>query len=295
MDGRLIFSVCLTLWISLSGCFGRFVMTKKELKEYYKDKEKPTYFTIQNDSVSLFCATAGNDTLPPLLLIHGAPGAWYGSRSFLDDSILKANFHIIAMDRLGYNRSRFKNKKKAVTSIQTQSIAIHEAMRLNRSRKTGVVVGSSYGAPIAANIAILYPQEFHHVVMLAPAIDPDHEKFWWFHKFIKHGPIKWMLPRYFKTTTNEKFTHVKELKLMLPKWQQLTVPITVVQGGADEIVDPINLDFAKAQLSDKRAEFIFLPEAGHLIRWQHPELVKKILLQSIPEIRTLNLSTAQTP
>ena len=279
----------------LSGCFGRFVMTKKELKEYYKDKPKPTYFTIQNDSVSLFCATAGNDTLPPLLLIHGAPGAWYGYRDFLNDSTLKANFHIIAMDRLGYNKSKFKNKKKAVTSIQTQSIAIHEAMRLNRSHKTGVVLGSSYGAPIAANMAIIYPQEFHHVVMLAPAIDPENEKFWWFHKFIKHGPIKWMLPHYFKTTTNEKFTHVKELKLMLPKWQQLTVPITVVQGGADEIVDPINLDFAKAQLSDKRAEFIFLPDAGHLIRFQYPELVKKIVLQSIPEIRSLNLPAAQIP
>lgn len=296
MDGRLLYSVCLMLWISLSGCFGRFVMTKKELKEYYKDKpEKPTYFTIQNDSVSLFCATAGNDTLPPLLLIHGAPGAWYGSRNFLEDSALKANFHIIAMDRLGYNNSRFKNKKKAVTSIEIQSIAIHEAMRLNRSRKTGVVMGSSYGAPIAANIAILYPEEFHHVVMLAPAIDPDNEKFWWFHKFIKHGPIKWMLPRFFKTTGSEKFAHVKELKLMLPKWEKLTVPITVVQGGADEIVNPVNLDFAKAQLSDKRAEFIFLPEAGHLIRWQHPELVKKILLQSIPDTRSVNLSAAQIP
>jgi pimeloyl-ACP methyl ester carboxylesterase len=82
---------------------------------------------------------------------------------------------------------------------------------------------------------------------------------------------------------------------MLPKWQLLTVPITVVQGGADEIVDPINLDFAKAQLSNKRAEFIFLPEAGHLIRWQHPDLVKKILLQSIPETRSLNLTTGQSP
>jgi pimeloyl-ACP methyl ester carboxylesterase len=166
---------------------------------------------------------------------------------------------------------------------------------LNRSHKTGVVLGSSYGAPIAANIAILYPQEFHHVVMLAPAIDPDHEKFWWFNKFIKHGPIKWMLPHYFKTTTNEKNTHVNELKLMLPKWEQLTVSITVVQGGADEIVYPINLDFAKAQLNGKRAEFIFLPEAGHLIRFQYPELVKKIVMQSIPEIRSLNFSSAQMP
>lgn len=146
---RLCNYVILLLSVSvLSGCFQRFVMTEKELKEYYKDKkQKPVYFTIQNDSVSLFCATAGSDTLPPLLLIHGAPGAWYGSRNFLEDSVLQQHFHIIAMDRLGYNKSRFRNKRKAVTSIEMQAIAIHEALRLNRSFKTGVVLGSSYGAP----------------------------------------------------------------------------------------------------------------------------------------------------
>lgn len=282
--------------IGLTGCFQRFVMTEKELKEYYKDKkDKPTYFTIKNDSVTLFCATAGADTLPPLLLIHGAPGAWYGSRNFLEDSLLKANFHIIAMDRLGYNKSRFRNRRRSVTSIELQATAIHEALRLNRSFKTGVLVGSSYGAPIAANMAILYPNEFHHLVMLAGAIDPEHEKFWWFHKFIRRGPIKWMLPRFMRVTTDEKFTHVKELKLLQPKWSQLTVPTTVIQGGADWIVDPLNMDFAKEVLKDKKAEFIFLPEAGHLIRWQHPDLVKKVLLQTLPDLRMLPAPAALLP
>src|SRR4028118_1143260 len=111
----------------LTGCFSRWVMTEKEIKAYYAQKPvKPTFFTIQNDSVKLFCATTGSDTLPPLLLVHGAPGAWYGSRIMLDDTILQAHFHIIAMDRLGYNKSRFRNKKKAVTSIDLQATAIME-------------------------------------------------------------------------------------------------------------------------------------------------------------------------
>ena len=88
------------VWLLCSSCFSRFVMTEKELRAYYKDKpEKPLFFTIHNDSVELFCATSGADTLPPLLLIHGAPGAWYGSRNFLEDSALKQHFHIIAVDR----------------------------------------------------------------------------------------------------------------------------------------------------------------------------------------------------
>ena len=251
-----------------------------QLKEYYKDREKPTYFTIQNDSVKLFCAVAGADTLPPLLLIHGAPGAWYGSRNLLDDSLIKARFQVISVDRPGYGKSTFKGKRKAVTSIDIQSVAIYEALRLNRSYKRGIVMGSSYGGPIAAKIAINHPEAFYHVLLLAAAIDPDHEKFFWFNKYVHRGPLKWMLPRFFRTATNEKYTHVRELQQLVPYWQQLTVPVTAVHGEADETVDPVNLDFARKQLTGKNNSFISLPGMGHLIRWQRPDLVRTILLEA---------------
>jgi len=32
---------------------------------------------------------------------------------------------------------------------------------------------------------------------------------------------------------------------MQPRWQQLTVPVTAVQGDADHIVSPANLDLLK--------------------------------------------------
>ncbi len=99
--------------IGCTGCFRRWVMTDKEVRKYYANKPvKPTWFTIQNDSATLYCATTGSDTLPPLLMIHGAPGAWYGSRILLDDSILQKHFHLIAVDRPGYHKSRFKGKKR---------------------------------------------------------------------------------------------------------------------------------------------------------------------------------------
>ena len=49
-------------------------MSEKEIRQHYANREvKPTYFIIRNDSVKLFCATTGADTLPPLLLIHVVP------------------------------------------------------------------------------------------------------------------------------------------------------------------------------------------------------------------------------
>jgi pimeloyl-ACP methyl ester carboxylesterase len=59
------------------------------------------------------------------------------------------------------------------------------------------------------------------------------------------------------------------------------VPVTVVQGGADDIVDPENMDFAKRELQGKKAEFIFLPDAHHLIRMQNPQVVRAILLKHL--------------
>src|SRR5687768_8944827 len=146
-------------------------MSEKEIRQHYANKDvKPTYFTIRNDSIELFCATTGADTLPPLLLIHGAPGAWYSGRGVLDDEELQKKYHIIAVDRPGYNYSKFKGKRKAVTSIETQAAVIHEAMRLNRSRQRGILYGTSYGAPIAAVMAVKFPAEFDHLLMVGPAI-----------------------------------------------------------------------------------------------------------------------------
>jgi len=256
-------------------------MSDRQVHDYFSARHtQPVLFTIQNDSVRLFCAATGADTLPPLLLIHGAPGAWYGSRNMLADTDLQQRFQIISVDRPGYHQSRFNGRRRAVTSIARQSAAIHEALRVNRSHRKGILVGSSYGGPIAAQMAIDYPGDFYHLVMLAPAIDPDKEKFWWWSKFIKGGPVKWMLPQFLRTATDEKFSHVGELRKMLPEWERLTIPVTVIQGDADHIVNPANLDFARKVLAGKQADIISLPGVGHLVRFQRPELVKKILLEA---------------
>lgn len=262
-----------------SSCFRRFVQSERQLNDYYQHHERPRFTTIETDSFRLFCASTGSDTLPPLLIIHGAPGAWYGSRNLLDDSTLKTTFQIISIDRPGYNKSYLKTKRRMARRIDVQAAVLYQALQLNHSAKKGIVMGSSYGGPIAARIAIDHPESFYHLVLLAGAIDPEHEKFWWFNKFVHHGPLKWFLPKFFRTATNEKYAHEKELRRLLPLWSKLEVPATFVQGDADQTVMPVNLEFAKKIMTGKPASFILLPGAGHLIRWEHPELVEKILLQ----------------
>jgi pimeloyl-ACP methyl ester carboxylesterase len=272
--------VYITVLLCCTGCFRRWVMSDKQIRAHYAGKAvKPVYFTVENDSVEVFCATTGSDTLPPLVLIHGAPGAWYGSRNMLDDSLLQKHYQIIAVDRPGYRKSKFKRNRRTQTSIEQQAIALHEVLRVNRSFKKGVVLGSSYGAPIAAAMAIRYPDEFRHLFMLAPAIDPEKEKFWWFHKYFRSGIFVRFLPKFIQTATAEKFAHASELYKLDSQWPKLRVPATVMQGGYDNIVDPANFDYAKRVLKGKPAEFVFFPTGRHLLRWQEADTIRSYLLK----------------
>jgi pimeloyl-ACP methyl ester carboxylesterase len=263
-----------------SGCFTRWVMSEKEIRQHYANKPvKPVFFTISNDSVDLFCATAGNDTLPPLLLLHGAPGGWFSNISMLDDPELQKYYHIIAVDRPGYRKSTFRNRRRALTSIELQATAIHEALRLNRSRQKGVVYGNSYGAAIALKMAVSYPQEFYHLVMAAGALDPDNEKFWWFHRYSRGLFVRLAMPRFINTATDEKFSHAEELRKMLEDWPRLSIPATVLHGTADNIVPFSNLAFARQHLQHVKASFIEIEGAGHLIRRSHPQVIRQVLLE----------------
>ena len=279
--------VSIVILITFTGCFRRWVMTDKQIDAYYQDKtSRPSFFHVTNDSIDLYCASTGADTLPAVIMIHGAPGAWYGSRRLLEDTVLRQHFQIISVDRLGYNKSTFKGKRRPVPSISIQAEAIHQALSLNKSGKSAVVMGSSYGAPIAAKIALQHPADYHHLLMLAAAIDPEKEKFWWFHKYLNSGLLIHLLPRYIRAATAEKFAHAGELYQMLPEWKRLSIPVTVVQGGRDHIIEPANIEFARRQLRGKRAELVYLPNAGHLIRNSNPELIRSILLKSLFDIKS---------
>ncbi|MEZ4902560.1 MAG: alpha/beta hydrolase [Spirosomataceae bacterium] len=266
------------LSLCLCSCFRSWRKSDREIREHYANRSiKPTFYTIQNDSLKLFVATMGADTLPPLLLIHGAPGAWYGYLNMLDDSVLQKSFHIISIDRLGYHYSGLR-KKRVVTSIETHAKAAGLALSLNHSHKKGVVLGRSYGAPIAGQLAILQPQHFDKLMMIAPAIDPEREKFWWFSKPARWWIIRMWLPRQLNVATFEKFAHAKELKKLQKQWIHLKVPATIVQGGQDWIVDPKNMDFARRELFQE-ANFIYIPEASHFITSTHEGLLRELIIQ----------------
>ena len=274
-----LFFICL---FSFSGCYllNRYIYTDDELEVHYRNKPvKPKYKSSDflNRKVH-YAVISKSDTLPLLVLVHGAPGAWYGYMNLMDDSLLQQNFKIISIDRLGYGKSDYGKEE---LSVQLQALSIKEIMeKENTSGKKIYLIGRSYGAPIAAWLAINYPQEIKKLVMISPVIDPDKEKFYWFSDIGNWRPVQWILPELLNVATKEKFSHAGQMKLMLPIWKKLYVSTTVVTGENDEIADTANFSFAKKNLVNCQALFIKLKNTGHQITKQHPEIIKNLLLNN---------------
>ncbi len=256
----------------------KFVYSDKELQEHYEDKSiKPKYKkSLFSGHKMHYAVFSKSDTLPLLIMIHGAPGAWYGYLNLTDDSLLQANYKIVSVDRLGYGKSGYG---KEILSTQIQAAAIKKIIDTeNTTGRKVFLLGRSYGAPIAAWLAIHYPETFEKLVLVSPVIDPDKEKFYWFSNIGKSKLIQKILPGFLNVATKEKFSHSREMRLMKNEWKRLYIPTYVMVGEEDRIADTANFSFAKNYMVHCPAVFVKLKHTGHQITIQQPDLIKQFLM-----------------
>lgn len=246
------------------------------------------FHLLDDDNYRLHYVSIGSTYNQPILFIHGAPDNWTAYENLLADKALQNNFQMISVDRLGYGSSR-KGKPK-LASIDEQARLIVKALESNQSGKKAIVIGRSYGAPIAAKITAQHPDLVEKLLLISPVINPDKEKYFWFAYAAKHWVISKFLPPDFNIATKEKFAHAAELRKMEKDWGKIESDVTVFQGGEDWISDIANFDYAKRQLrkleKKERSHFIFLPKAGHSISETHPEVVKKAIFQKKPMLKS---------
>ena len=249
-------------------------MSEKDIAKYYAQKPPMPIFTYSDTlNREIYYAHTESSNKPLLILIHGAPGAWFGYKEFLNDSLLLAKYQIIVPDRAGYNKSGEKE-----ISIAQQAILLKPLISGKIYSKI-VVLGRSYGAAIAAKLTVDNPEVVSKLVLIAPACDPTKEKFWWFSKPVNSKFARFFLPKYANRASDEKFAHQAELKKLLPDWQKIKCPVTILQGGKDWIIDPANGYFVDLVLINAPKKFIYLPENGHLITSERYGLIREILLE----------------
>lgn len=277
-----IFSKCFVLH--------RYMRSDKELSEHYASQTcKPSYKDVSFLQKKVhYAVISRNDTLPLLVFVHGAPGAWYGYMNLMDDTVLQKKYKMIAVDRLGYGKSDYGHPE---TSTTLQALSIKSVIdKENTTGKKVTLIGRSYGAPITAWLAINYPQQVDRLFMISPVIDPAKEKFYWFSGAGKWKPVQWILPELLNVATAEKYAHEKEMEKMLPQWKKLYVPTVVVSGETDRIADTANFSFAKRHLINCDTTVMMLKNTGHLVTYEKPAVIKNLILNDKKEKPVLQAS-----
>jgi pimeloyl-ACP methyl ester carboxylesterase len=256
----------------------QFAWSDKELSDYFSQKQmKPQYSEYTVNGRSVFYASMGSDTLPMVLFIHGAPGSWYDYVKYFGDSNLISKAHLVSLDRPGYGKS---GEGQPVTSIEEQAEMIRPLFALNKSKHPVVLLGHSYGGPIAARLAMDYPDEVKGLVLLAPAIDPDNEKQFAINRLADLRMIRSMIPRMWVSAYYEKKTHVEELR-KLNDWDKITSPTVYMYGDKDGLVPPVNVEFAKRKIVNAPLAVTEFPDENHFLPWTQQDSVTNVILNLI--------------
>lgn len=276
----LVLSLCF-----LTGCtsFPEWKMTEAEaLQDFsragvaYKEIDTNKGSEAAIHSVSVGCP--GKTEKDVLVFIHGSPGNWIHFWRYMKDPDLLSAFCMIGLDRPGFGSSPGplpdidKQAKRILNSL-------YSILSKTPKRKL-VLVGHSYGGPVAARIAALEENGATHLVLLAAALDPEKEELKWYNRAANTGLARSILPADLLTSNMEMLPMKEQLLAIESDWKKLKAEVYIVQGGQDTLVSPENLDFARRMFpSQSIVREIYLPEEGHFLPWKNFAIVKGLLLE----------------
>jgi pimeloyl-ACP methyl ester carboxylesterase len=216
---------------------------------------------------------------PLVVFIHGSPGDWRGWADYLIDSALTQRAELIAVDRPGFGGSGAGLVER---SLVQQARDISPLLDKVRPGRRVVLVGHSFGGPLAVRLAMDNPGKVTDLVILAGSIDPAMEHTAWYQYPADWPVISWMLPETLVVTNREIRALKDELMAMLPLWPRVTQRVTVMQGGKDDLVPPENADFAQKMLTHATSvNIVRIPEMNHFLPWTHYAHVKAVILDHL--------------
>lgn len=222
----------------------------------------------------------GQDSLPLIVLIHGAPSSALSWRSLFADSLLLSKAKIVAVDRPGYGYSGFG---KVVTSIAKQAEMIAPILKKCRTKHQAIlVVGSSYGGPVAAKLGMDYPELMDGLMFNSASVAPGEEKTYFISYPTTHWALEWLVPTTLRVANHEKLAHRNELLRIVPDWDKITHPCTVFHGVVDDLVYIENAYFMERKLVNAtELNMVVLPDKEHGMVFSDPQLVIKVMLDAL--------------
>lgn len=236
------------------------------LKLGYQTQVK--YFQIGAQKIR--CLITGNPNGRDLLLIHGSPSSLSSWMPLYSDSAFMATFKMIAVDRPGYGYSDFG---KVETSIVRQAEIVEAVIDSLRLPAT-ILLGSSYGGPVAAQIAMRCPDKVAHLILLSASVKPAAEKTYGISHLMVAPLIKHIFPAIFRMSSEEKFSHATELA-GLKNWNSIKSPTSIIHGDKDRLVYFSNAEFLKEKIPDSK--LYVMKNKGHALMFTDADYIKALL------------------
>ncbi len=146
---------------------------------------EPRFTLVHHESadhgpIDLNVAVVGAEDAPLILCIHGWPETWHSWR-FQMAHFSERGFKVAAMDVRGYGESSRPEAIEAyrLTELCGDAAAVIEALSADGA---AIVFGHDWGAPVAHNLARLYPEKVSAVAGLSvpygPAATGDPMEIW---------------------------------------------------------------------------------------------------------------------
>ncbi len=245
------------------------------------------FFVVNAEEINLSAKVEGNSKGPILFFIHGSPGSAESFSDYFQDEELKKNAQLVAIDRPGFGET---TKKLSKLSVSEQAQLFTKYIAEKYPGREVILVGHSYGAPVAAQMAALPEAKYKSIILMSPIADPKEVK-----RDVVIKTLKALKPTYpaVEKVTPAKYQHLftsptelsnleKDLGKMSESWKNIRAKIILVNGEKDKRVSYANIDFINKNVDKNNLpEVRIIPDEGHSLPKSGNLEVKDILLREV--------------
>lgn len=204
---------------------------------------------------------AGDPTGLRVIFIHGTPGGVRGWADFLVD--VPPGLEYVAVDRAGFGES---GPWLAVPSLREQAAAIAPLL-VERNGRWPILVGHSLGGPIAAQLAVDYPEQVGGLVMVAASMDPALERVELIQYVARYMGLEFLIPRRIRNANRELMELKPHLQALEPRLGDIRCPVVIVHGTADPLVPYSNVEYMRNHMVNAQITVRRLDGRNHFLPW----------------------------
>lgn len=204
---------------------------------------------------------------PTVVFVHGAPADASSWKYLISKMPKDIRIGAVAIDRLGYGNS----DKEEELELDSHARAISEfASSLERPP---ILVGHSYGGPVALAVAAHHPESIAGVILVAGSCDPYMKDTQWLRGAI--DSIEAIVPTSWEHANAELLALTDENREMESKLKNVVAPVTVIHGTRDMVCphDGTVSYLKKTLVNSRQVEVRSLSGVGHNIHFSKPRIV----------------------